>query len=395
MVEHILLLLLILFLAKVFGEIIERAGFPSILGEIFAGVFLSLLWFEPGGEVLSFLAELGAIFMLFTAGYLEVNLNELRKASRVALTPTMFSMAVPFLLGYILGQAFGFGFLASLFIGVAFSLTSIGVVVKTLIDLKYLSSRPGSVMLTSAIFDDIIGIFILAILVTIATMNQLPSGMQLLLIAGKLAGFMLIITFMGLKVYPWLFNLVHRMHVKEGIFAFVVMVALFSAYLAEVFGLHAVIGAFIGGALLSDIPFAKIESVQMKVSGLAYGIFVPIFFAFIGLSMDLGGVQTAGLFTGLVIVLALAGKLIGGFVGSKLIGFEFHDSLIFGIGMMPRAGVELVVISVGKDMGIISDEVFSAIVLMVVVSIIVSPILLKFVIQINESKKPQLPAIKD
>ncbi len=384
--EHILLLLLILFLAKVFGEIIERAGFPSILGEIFAGVFLGLLWFEPGGEVLSFLAELGAIFLLFTAGYLEVNLNELRKASRLALIPTIFGIAVPFLLGYLLGQAFGFGFLESLFMGVAFSPTSIGVVVKTLIDLKYLSSRPGSVMLTSAIFDDIIGLFILAIVVTIATINQLPSGMQLLFIAGKLVGFMLIITFMGLKVYPWLFNLVHKMHVKEGLFAFVIMVALFSAYLAEVFGLHAVIGAFIGGALLSDIPFAKIESVQRKVSGLSYGIFVPIFFAFIGLSVDLGVVQTAGLFTVLVIVLALAGKLIGGFVGSKLIGFEFHDSLIFGIGMMPRAGVELVVLSVGKGMGLITDEVFSAIVLMVVVSIIVSPTLLKFTIGMKENR---------
>ncbi len=239
-------------------------------------------------------------------------------------------------------------------------------------------------MLTSAIFDDIIGIFILAIVVTIATINQLPSGMQLLLIAGKLVGFMLIITFMGFKVFPWLFNLVHRMHVKEGIFAFVIMVALFSAYLAEVFGLHAVIGAFIGGALLSDIPFAKIESVQRKVSGLSYGIFVPIFFAFIGLSVDFGAAQAAGLFTVLVIVLALVGKLIGGFVGSKLIGFEFHDSLIFGIGMMPRAGVELVVLSVGKGMGLITDEVFSAIVLMVVVSIVVSPTLLKFAIGMKE-----------
>jgi len=392
--ELILLLLLILFLAKVFGEIIERAGFPSILGEISAGVFLGLLWFEPDGEVLSFLAELGAIFLLFTAGYLEVNLNDLRKASRVAFTPTIFSVALPFLLGYFLGQTFGFGFLESLFMGVAFSPTSIGVVVKTLIDLNYLSSRPGTVMLTSAIFDDIIGIFMLTILVTIATINQLPSGMDLMMIAGKLAGFMLIIAFMGFKVYPILFNLVQKMQVKEGIFAFVVMVALFSAYLAEVFGLHAVIGAFIGGALLSNNPFAKIESVQRKVSGLAYGIFVPIFFAFIGLSVDLEVVQTAGLFTVLVIVLAIAGKLIGGFVGSKLIGFESHDSLIFGIGMIPRAGVELVVLSVGKEFGILTDEVFSAIVLMVVVSIIVSPTLLKFAIQIKDDNEPQVSTMQ-
>ncbi len=391
--EHILLLLLILFLAKVFGEVIERAGFPSILGEISAGVFLGLLWFEPDGEVLSFMAELGAIFLLFTAGYLEVNLNDLRKASKVAFIPTIFSVALPFLLGYFLGQAFGFGFLESLFMGVAFCPTSIGVVVKTLVDLDYLSSRPGSVMLTSSIFDDIIGIFILAIVVTIATINQLPSGMDLLMIAGRMVSFMLIIGFMGIKFFPWLFNLVQRMHVKESIFAFVVMVALFSAYLAEVFGLHAVIGAFIGGTMLSNNSFAKIESVQRKVSGLAYGIFVPIFFAFIGLSVDIGAVHTAGLFTVLVIVLALAGKFVGGLVGSKLIGFDSHESLIFGIGMMPRAGVELVVLSVGKSMGIITDEVFSAIVLMVVVSIILSPVLLRFVVQTKEGNNPQLPTI--
>ena len=102
--------------------------------------------------------------------------------------------------------------------------------------------------------------------------------------------------------------------------------------------------------------------------------------------MNPGTAQTAGLFTVLVIVLALAVKLIGGFVGSKLIGFEFHDSLIFGIGMMPRAGVELVVLSVGKGMGLITDEVFSAFVLMVVVSIIISPTFLKFAIGMKEDK---------
>ncbi|MEZ5334572.1 MAG: cation:proton antiporter [Methanolobus sp.] len=162
------------------------------------------------------------------------------------------------------------------------------------------------------------------------------------------------------------------------------LVALFTAYLSEIFGLHAVIGAFFGGVLLSDLPIAKIETVQKKISGIAYGFFTPLFFAFIGLSVETEVLFTAGGFTLLVIVLALTGKLIGGFLGTKIIGFNSRDSLIFGIGMMPRAGVELVVIVIGKELGLISSEVFASIVMMVVASIIISPVLLEMSIRYKE-----------
>lgn len=175
------------------------------------------------------------------------------------------------------------------------------------------------------------------------------------------------------------------MHVEEAIFTGVIAVALFSAFLAEKFGLHAVIGAFIGGIILSTIPIAKIQDVQDKVSGFSYGIFVPIFFAFIGLSVDLSALSTAGLFAALLIILALAGKVIGGFIGSKLVGLDSYDSLIYGVGGMPRVGVELVVIAIAQSMGIIGPEVFSAIVLMVAVSVIVTPIALKYAVELKRS----------
>ena len=379
--EMLLQLLLILFFAKVFGEILERIGLPSILGEISAGIFLGIFLIRPDTEVLKFFAELGAIFLLFTAGYQEVHFDELKTASKKALIPAIVQMFVAFSFGFMLGWLFNLGFLESLFVGVAFSPTSIGVVVKTLIDFEYLSSKPGSVMLASAILDDIIGVFLLAIVFTTAIYEQLPSAAQIITLTAKLVMFIILMGILGFKVYPKLFTYIQRMHVKEAIFASVVMIALLSAYLSELFGLHSVIGAFIGGVLLSNIPFAKIKDVQRKISGLSYGILVPIFFAYIGLSTNIGAVHTAGIFTILVIILALTGKLIGGFVGSKLIGFNNHDSLIFGIGMMPRAGVELVVISVGKTLGIIGNETFSAIVLMVTASIIISPILLKLTIK--------------
>ncbi|KAB3543363.1 MAG: cation:proton antiporter [ANME-2 cluster archaeon] len=382
----LLALLLILFLAKVFGELVERAGFPSILGEIVAGIVFGLLFLRPDNEALLFFSELGAIFLLFTAGYKEINLRELKTASKMALIPTLSQVLVAFGFGFLLGAIFDFSQMARLFMGVAFSITSIGVSVRTLIDLDYLSKKIGSTMLASAILDDLIGIFMLSVVISIAANQQIPAGMEILVIAGKMLGFIAVMAVLGRVVFPVLFTYIHRMRVKESIFAFVIMIALFSAYLAEAFGLHAVIGAFIGGACLSSVPLAKIEDVQSKVSGIAYGIFIPIFFAFIGLSVDPAAIQAAGLFALLVIVMALSGKLIGGFIGSRIAGFDSYDSLIFGVGVMPRAGIELVVISAGRSMGIIGDEIFSAIVLMVAVSVIVSPVLLKFAIKMKETR---------
>ncbi|WP_340819528.1 cation:proton antiporter [Methanolobus sp. WCC4] len=392
--EALFQIMIILFLARIFSEVSERIGFPGMIGEIGAGMLFALALKPDDIEIFTFFAELGAIFLLFTAGYREVHAKDLKAASVSALIPTLSQMFFAFGFGFLLGRMFGFGFTESLFLAVAFSPTSISVVVKTLIDTDYLSSRPGVMMLTSAIFDDVIGIFLLSIVVSLATLNHLPSAYHLLGILGNIIAFIIIMGLLGWKVFPRLFEYIQKMHTRESIFSFVILIALLSAYLAELFGLHAVIGAFFGGVLLSDLPLAKIETVQKKVSGVAYGIFTPLFFAFIGLTVETEVLYTAGTFAALVIVLALSGKLIGGFVGTKLVGFSSNDSLIFGIGMMPRAGVELVVIAIGRELGIIGPEVFSAIVLMVVISIIVSPVLLEMAIRYKERDQelPEHPA---
>jgi len=382
--EAILQIMVILFLARILSEVSERAGLPGIIGEMAAG-FLFALVFKPDDiEIFTFMGELGAIFLLFTAGYREVHAKELKAASINALIPTFFQIIVAVTFGFMLGNMYGFSFVESLFMAVAFSPTSISVVVKTLIDTDYLSSKPGSLMLTSAIFDDIIGLFLLTVVISVATFQHLPSIIDMLWIVGNIIVFAIIMGILGWKIFPTLFDHVQKMHTKEALFSFVIIIALFSAYLSEAFGLHAVIGAFSGGILISDLPIAKIETVQKKVSGIAYGLFTPLFFAFIGLSVEIEVLYTAGTFAVLVIVLALTGKLIGGFMGTKLIGYSSKDSLIFGIGMMPRAEVGLVVIAIGKELGIISNEVFSAIVLMVIVSIIISPILLEMSIRYKE-----------
>ncbi len=160
-----------------------------------------------------------------------------------------------------------------------------------------------------------------------------------------------------------------------------VIVALFSAYLAELLELSPAIGAFIGGISISGIPLAKIQDIQNKVDGLAHGILIPLFFAFMGFLIDLSTLRNEINFTILIILIALLEKFIGGFFGSKVIGFDFYESLIFGIGVMPKAGVELVILIIGRKLGIINQEIFSAMVLMVVVSILISPACFKLAIQ--------------
>ena len=140
--EVLLQIFLVLLLAKIFGEGCERIGLPAIVGEITAGLILTLLLAPKETEILKFFAELGAVFLLFTAGYREVHLSDLKDASKTALVPTIFQTVAAFTSGFILGQIFELGFIESMFMGVAFSPTSISVVVKTLIDTDYLSSRP-------------------------------------------------------------------------------------------------------------------------------------------------------------------------------------------------------------------------------------------------------------
>ncbi len=383
---HILLqVILILFLAKAFGEFFERVGFPSVLGEISAGLLLvSFLLVSPEDEILKFLSGLGAIFFLFTAGYKETNLRELRATFNQSLLPTTFEVAVPVIFGFLLGNMFNFSLLESLFIGVALAPTSIGMTVRTLIDLDYLSTKIGSIRLNTSVLDDIMALFLLAVVIQISLYHGLVLS-QLLIMGGKLVAFILIMVILGLRIFPKLFEYIQKMHVEEAIFTGVIVVALFSAFLAEKCGLNAVVGAFIGGTIVSTIPIAKIKDVQDKVSGLSYGVFVPIFFAFIGLSVDPSAISTAGLFAALLIILALAGKVIGGFIGCKLIGLDSYDSLIYGVGGMPRVGVELVVISIAQSMGIIGPDVFSAIVLMVVVSVIITPFALKYTIGLKKN----------
>lgn len=203
----------------------------------------------------------------------------MKPAALVAFVPTLSQIAFAFAFGFALGEIFDFSFVQSLFIAIAFSPTSIATVLSTLIDLNYFSSKPGKVMLSSAILDDIIGISLLSIVVTFARFNRAPSILAILTIAGKILLFLLIMYILGKYFFSQAIYIFSENACKgSSIFPCDYDSTIFCLSCGVFFELHATIGAFIGGMLISEISLARTPDVQSKVEGLAYGILIPLFF---------------------------------------------------------------------------------------------------------------------
>lgn len=383
--EIFLAFTLLLALAKLLGEATERLGQPAILGELVAGIILGshllgpLLFHTPLYKIesLAFLAEVGAIFLLFSAGYLEVDLKRLMQLGKESLIVAISGVTVTFVAGFAVGRMFNYGLIGSLFLGLALSITSIGVTVRTLMDLGKLQTDYGMIILGTAIIDDILSLFILAILVPIAQ----PDAT--LTIAGTgIIAFKIIAFFGGSALFAALFlkplaKFSIKFVVAEARLGIMFSVIFIFSYIAKAAGLHMIIGAFTAGVILSLQPEFKTRDIEYKVNGIAYGLFIPLFFAILGTMIDLGALVQGGMLAIVIIVVAILGKILAGFVGGKMVKYSSRKSLAIGVGLIPRTGVELVVISIALSAGIIDQKIFTAIVAMVAVTVIVTPILLK------------------
>ena len=383
--EIFLAVTLLLVLAKLLGEAMERLGQPAILGELAAGIVLGshllgpVLFHKPLYDIesMAFLAEVGAIFLLFSAGYMEVDLKRLVRMGKESLIVALPGVAVAFVAGFIIGSYFGYGLIGNLFLGLALSITSIGVTVRTLMDLGRLQTDYGMIILGTAIIDDILSLFILVILVSMAkpdvTLTPLGVGFILFKVIAFFSGSALFAIFL----LRFVARVASRFIVSEARLGIMLSIIFFFSLMAKVTGLHMIIGAFTAGMILAVQPDFKTKDIEYKVNGLSYGLFIPLFFAILGTRIDFAAlVQGGGLALGIIVV-AIAGKVLGGFIGGKMIKYTSRKSLVIGIGLIPRTGVELVVISIALSAGIIDQKIFTAIVAMVAVTVILTPLLLK------------------
>ena len=400
---------IILLSTKTLGLLMRKIGLPQVLGYILAGILIGpAIWsLIPGTDFSDLLfplhqsaelkafAEVGVILVLFMAG-LETDLSELRKTGLVSFLIALGGVLLPLGLGILAGGMFlGFtNFLSCVFIGTIMTATSVGITVETLREMGKLKGKVGTTILSAAIIDDVIGIIVLSIVLSIdgasgasspvlAVINK--NGNVAISILWMLLFFVLAIG-VGI-VLSKVFTHLEKKHPKTRRQLIYSLVACFSyAFVAEyVFGVADITGAYIAGVILSTNNKSA-AYVDKRVNTNTYMIFGPIFFANIGIGMTFNQMDIKVFLFGLVFVLfAIIGKIIGCGAIAKCLKYNFKDSVRIGVGMIARGEVALIVTQKGIDAGIIEGKYMTVVVMLVLVSSILAPILLKLLFKENKS----------
>ena len=405
---------IILFTTKIAGILMRKLGLPQVLGFIIAGILIgSAIWglfFNLDGltvfplkpnEYLSVFAEVGVIFVMFAAG-LETNLSDVKKTGGVAFLVATGGVILPLAAGTGVGALFlpnaEHGFYSWLFIGVIMTATSVGITVEVLRELGKLQTKVGTVILSAAIIDDVLGIMILSIVLSISgaksaennVLNLInPNGNAFLSIVWILLFFVFAVG--AGVVFSKLFKYIEKKapHTRRIPVLSIALCFLYAFIAEKVFGVADITGAYIAGLVLST-NHASAQYVDRKVSINSYTIFAPIFFAGIGVKMSFSGFTAETLLFAVVFtIVAIATKIIGCGGIAKTLKFSGKDSLRTGVGMIARGEVALIVMEKGIAGGIIDAKYRVIVVLLVLVSSLLAPILLKLLYKRDDT--PPLP----
>ena len=378
-------LAVILLAAKLAGYLATRLGQPSVLGELLVGLLLGPSFLDLThqffvtdsrllGEVINQLGELGVLLLMFLAG-LELHLSDLRRNARVSVLAGMLGVFMSLGLGWAAGRLFGADNAAALCLGLAIAATSVSISAQTLMEMKLLRTPVGLGLLGAAVFDDVLTILLLSVFLALLTGGQ--ELLSILWSFGRILLFLALSAGFGLRLLPGLVRAAGRLPISQGLLTLSVVLLLTFALAAElVGGMAAITGAFVAGLMLAHTPEkGRFES---GVHALAYGLFVPIFFVSVGLSIDLHTMTPEAFWLLLAVLMAaVLGKTIGAGMGALLGGFSLRSALQLGVGMISRGEVSLVVASLGIKSGLLAPAAFSAVVALVLVSTLLTPPLLR------------------
>lgn len=410
--EFLCQLAILLFSAKMIGILMRKLGLPQVLGYIVAGVIIGpAIWelffnldgltvfpLKPNGY-LNVFAEVGVIFVMFTAG-LETDLSEVKRTGGTAFAVASLGVLVPLCVGTGVGALFlpDAGFFTWLFIGVIMTATSVGITVEVLRELGKLQTKVGTVILSAAIIDDVLGIMILSVVLSLSgakdsesnLLNVInPNGIPVISILWILAFFVFAI---GAGIlFAKLFRFIEKKtpHTRRIPILSIALCFLYAFIAEKVFGVADITGAYIAGLVLS-VNHASAQYVDRKVSINSYTVFAPIFFAGIGIKMSFKGLTgEVFLFAAVFVIVAILTKIIGCGGMAKAFKFSFKDSLRIGVGMIARGEVALIVAEKGIAGGLIDAKYRVIVVMLVMVSSLLAPILLKALYKKDDT--PPLP----
>ncbi|MGQ9599156.1 MAG: cation:proton antiporter [Anaerolineae bacterium] len=378
-------LVIVVVAAKATGYLSNRLGQPAVLGELLIGIVLgpTLLdmvhWPLLGSghleEVFHLLAHLGVLLLMFLAG-LEVELETMFQTGRPAVLAGVLGVITPVILGGLAVLPFGFGWQQALGIGLVLSATSVSISAQTLMELEVLRSRVGMALLGAAVVDDILAILFLSLFAALAVGGG-GGVLVVVWVLFKMIAFLGLAAALGAWLIPRLAAIVDRLPISEGLIALAFVIALLYAWGAEALGgIAAITGSFLAGLLLARTPLRR--SIEEGMHTMAYAWLVPVFFVSIGLGVNARGLGLEDLLLALVILLAaFVSKVLGSGLGARLGGLSLREALQLGVGMVSRGEVGLIVATALMDTGFMDDRGFVMVVLMVLVTTLLTPIMLR------------------
>lgn len=402
--ELFFILLILLVTTRIFGEIAEQLGQPSLIGELIAGIMLGVIaaqyvdqipYLHDLGDspVFNTITDLGMFFIMLFAG-LELQPNRLIEYSRVALSVAISGMVLPMIFGIGLGWLFlpssNVLFAQCIFLGTALAITAVPATVRILMDLGKLGSPSGQIIISAAVFDDILSLLLLTWLTALIGNDSAANGAELLPMILKMLAFFTITILIGVFIFPFGGRFISAIKQQEIKFSALLVGALAFSVLAEALDLHFIIGAFMAGLLFDrkTIDQASYDDVHDKTSAMTYGFLAPIFFASVGLHLDLSAIFVVPAFVGFLLLAAFMGKFLAAGAAARLMGLSWQESMAVGVGMSARGAVELVIADIALKAGLFDDlmvstpvteNIYSAVIIMAVVTTLLTPILLKYI----------------
>ena len=391
--SFLLFLAIIMISTKILGLFTRKIHMPAVVGALVAGVILGpsclnlITLTGDTGVFLEQMAELGVILLMFNAG-LETDLSELKKNGVASLVTALIGVIVP-LIGGFLGYAFFFHtdfsdydeVLKAVFVGVVLTATSVSITVETLREMGKLKGKVGTTILGAAVIDDIIGIIVLTIVTSLKDTSVSPITVVLKIVLYFVFIAVLIFVLTKLKVF------VEEQDEKRRTAIICVALCFILSYISEeYFGIADITGAYFAGLMLCTMKVGPYVARRCEIP--SYLIFSPVFFASVGLKVTLGGMDASiWIFAIILLVIAILSKVVGCALGAKICGCTGKEAFQVGIGMISRGEVALIVAQKGYASGMLDDVLFAPIVLVVIVTTLITPILLKLVMKDNDSEK--------
>ena len=374
-------LAIVLFCAKIGGYISKRFGQVSDVGEIIVGMILGpglLAIFAPT-EFFHHFADIGIVMLMFLMG-LEFDIKAFERFLKGGIMTGLFGAFIPFFAGIILGSSvFNWAPATSFVFGTILMATSVSITLSVFEDLKKLKSKIGYLIVDAAIVDDVLGVGMLTLVLGVISKST-PSVFTFGILGLEMVVFFAAVLLLGPKISKMVLKLGNHLdfRVKEGHLSMILMILFALTFLAHGVGLSIIIGAFLAGTIFDKRHIKKIEH---EIYSMTYGLFIPIFFVFVGSYLTPSVLIKYWYMILLIILVALIGKFIGSFIGAAMTGISMRDSTLVGVGMMGKCEVALIISVLARSIGVFSSEIYTIIVSSIVLGMIITPIILRFLLK--------------